>query len=271
MIEYDLLGEIEDVEVVEKIIQENGNFKRNPYKPTIYFLVGGDRVGLQEKNKRKISKIPALRVHHRKNSTKSLGFSPDVKLENLTQALYDLVNKEDWKVKEEEMIDCYINSHYRGSAANEVTLQGKDPTSCILFTTLVKGADYEEGLFSPKCNGILVATPHGSTAYSQSLDGPILLSPGQLAIDLINPPTIYRHYVCSIDDKIFIKTFYDAIVTIDKIKKNVKAGTKIKIEKSDETLKFIRTKNTKESLMEKILRKRRYEEKRINTLDSNPH
>lgn len=254
-----MLGEPDDVEVVKKLIEGNKNFKHDPYKPKIYFLVGGDKASIIEENKKLISQTPALQVHYRKDSSKSLGFSPDVTLQNLTQALYDLANGE-WKVKEVKMIDCYINSRYRGSAANEVSLQSKDPTACILFTTLVKGADYEERIFSPKCNGILVSTQHGSTAYNISLGGPIILSSNQLAIDLMLPPTIYRHYTCSIDDKIFIKTFYDAVVTVDTLKDDVTTGTEIRVEKSDKTLKFIRTKTTRESLMHKIERKRRYDE-----------
>lgn len=258
MIKYDLLGEADDIREIEKIIKPYDEFKRD-IDADILFAVGGDRIPLEYKDK--ICEIKTLRIHFRKNNPKSLGFHADVNLKNLPIALRDII-RGDYFTEESNMIDCYINSKYSGTALNEITVQGIERSSCILSDVEIhykKDNKYKmEKLLAPKCDGVLVCTKYGSTAWNLTLGGPILYSENSLAIDLMTPPIIQAHYVCPIHYRIVIRPEIrpenNAIVTMDIPTKIIGHNDYVEIKKSKKTAEFIRTNNTEEKLTEKLIR-----------------
>ena len=254
---YNILGIKDDVETVDERIR-----KRLEYDPKNYqflVVVGGDGALLDENIKKESLKKPVLRVHYRKKSKKSLGYTADVNMKNLDKAIDDL-NKGRYNLEEERLIDCFINKEYSGSAINDVAIEGVRHASNILFKTTIKtNDDYLEYLPTPKCTGAVVSKAYASPAWNLSLDGPIVLDVDLFIINFREAPMKPEHYICSGDDTILLELFDDTIVKIDRLEKTANSGSLMELKKSDKGIKFIRTENTRESLMSKILRHNKFQ------------
>ncbi len=119
-----------------------------------------------------------------------LGFLTDISADNAADALSDLL---DGKFHEEERILLeaeIIRNHqtvFRSVALNDVVVSRGAMGTMIEFAVEVNG----EFVYSARADGLIIATPTGSTAYALSSGGPIL-QPGLPAISLvpISPHTL---------------------------------------------------------------------------------
>jgi NAD+ kinase len=138
-------------------------------------------------------------------------------------------------------------------ALNEVLISSSLPSKMILCRLLIDG----EYLTEIQADGILVATPTGSTAYNLSAGGSIL-APGVDAMILtaINPYSYFRSITLPIDSKVTIelrKPRADALAIIDgKVYTGIKALSSIEIEVSKHRTRFIRFKPFYERLRSRI-------------------
>lgn len=135
-----------------------------------FFVIslGGDGTLLETATFVKRSGIPILGVN-----TGRLGFLATVNKNDLEQALQKLL-KEKFTLDKRELIE--INgcpNHFDGInyAINEFTIHKKDSGAMINIDTYVDGVF----LNSYFADGLIVATPTGSTAYSLSCGGPIMM------------------------------------------------------------------------------------------------
>lgn len=128
-------------------------------------------------------------------------------------------------------------------ALNEVLISSSLPSKMILCKLLID----DEQLTEIQADGILVATPTGSTAYNLSAGGSIL-APGVDAMILtaINPYSYFRSITLPIGSKVTIelqKPRADALAIIDgKVYTGIKALSTIEIEVSKHRTRFIRFK-----------------------------
>lgn len=79
------------------------------------------------------------------------------------------------------LLSVEVDGHYYGDVLNEVALLKRETGSMISIHTLL-GEDY---LADYDCDGLIVATPSGSTAYSLGAGGPLMM-PGARSI-LLTP------------------------------------------------------------------------------------
>ncbi|MDR1380060.1 MAG: NAD kinase [Tannerella sp.] len=134
----------------------------------IALSVGGDGAFLRtalEVNKRN---IPILGIN-----TGHLGFLADVGSGQIDETLDELF-RGDYKIEERSLLRMYTEERaFSGFnyALNEVAILKRDTSSMITVHTFLND-DY---LTSYVADGLVVATPTGSTAYSMSVNGPILL------------------------------------------------------------------------------------------------
>jgi NAD+ kinase len=134
------------------------------------FLVslGGDGTILETLELVRKSGIPVLGVN-----TGRLGFLASVNKNDLIKALQQLLN-EKFTLDKRELIEisgcnnCFQQINY---ALNEFTIHKKDSGAMINIDTYVNGIF----LNSYFADGIIVSTPTGSTAYSLSCGGPIMM------------------------------------------------------------------------------------------------
>jgi NAD+ kinase len=112
-----------------------------------------------------------------------LGFLADISSENLEEALTQLV-KGDYLIEKRSMLELIKPKNlFEGFdyAINELTVHKLDNSSMIKIETFING----EFLANYWADGLIVGTPTGSTAYSLSVGGPVVMP--DLAGLLITP------------------------------------------------------------------------------------
>ena len=134
------------------------------------FSLGGDGTFIQNVKYVRDSGVPVLGINMGR-----LGFLANIGKEHIQQAM-DLVNRKEFMLQKRSMIRIETSSQLLGEddiAMNELTLQKKDTSSMITVHASLEG----KYLNSYWADGLIVATPSGSTAYSLSCGGPIV-TPG---------------------------------------------------------------------------------------------
>lgn len=131
------------------------------------FSVGGDGTFLQSVLTIRNFSIPVIGVNGGR-----LGFLADISADQINHALNDIFSK-NYKIVERSMLevefsDCEnIDFNY---ALNEMTVLKTDNSSMLNVTAYIN----DEFLNNYWADGLIIATPTGSTAYSLSVGGPIL-------------------------------------------------------------------------------------------------
>lgn len=147
-------------------------------KPDILFSLGGDGTMLQTITLVRDSGIPVLGIN-----TGRMGFLSNTPSEKVRQAV-DHLFAEKYQLDSRTMIHLESTTGLFGEtpfALNEFTVYAGNARSLILVKVWVDG----EFLNAYWADGLIIATPTGSTAYSLSCHGPIV-SPGSGTF-IINP------------------------------------------------------------------------------------
>ena len=134
----------------------------------IALSVGGDGTFLRTAAHINKQPIPILGIN-----TGRLGFLADVGSEQLEKTLDELFDQQ-YKIKERMLLSLYTNNDdFQGyhCALNEVAILKRDTSSMITIHAYLN----DRYLTSYRSDGLIIATPTGSTAYSMSLNGPIIL------------------------------------------------------------------------------------------------
>jgi len=131
------------------------------------FSVGGDGTFLQSVLQIRNFSIPVVGV----NSGR-LGFLADIAEDHVKDALVNIFSK-NYKVVERSMLEVEFSDRENlefNYALNEMTVLKTDNSSMLNVAAYVDG----EFLNNYWADGLIIATPTGSTAYSLSVGGPIL-------------------------------------------------------------------------------------------------
>lgn len=134
--------------------------------------IGGDGTFLNTAAAVGSKNIPILGIN-----TGRLGFLADIATENIIPALEALL-KSDFKTEERTLLhietsdDTVFDFPY---ALNEISVLKQDSSSMISINAFLNG----EAIHTYQADGLLVATPTGSTAYSLSVGGPIVVPQAQ--------------------------------------------------------------------------------------------
>jgi NAD+ kinase len=129
--------------------------------------IGGDGTLLNTITLVKDSGIPILGIN-----TGRLGFLAIISKEDVLSAINDILEKK-YILEKRSLLRLDTENDLFGGwnyALNELTVMKKDTSSMITINTYVN----EEYLNSYWADGLIVATPTGSTAYSLSCGGPII-------------------------------------------------------------------------------------------------
>lgn len=205
--------------------------------------VGGDgtvvRVA-QNVNNRKVP-IVGLNCGH-------LGYLCDMTVDNVEHCLDQLLN-DNYKIDERMMLeaDCENDPANKYKALNDIVV-ASDAAGLFVLNLTVKVNGIQ--LYSHNCDGLIVATPTGSTAYNLSANGPIV-SPHADCIILtpINPHTLNsRSIILSSTDEVEVSIV--ARHEDDEPKANViYDGTLRQVLKGGEVLKIYKSKSTSHMVM----------------------
>jgi NAD+ kinase len=103
-----------------------------------------------------------------------LGFLTDMSPRDCFQQVEKIIGKQNWRVEERVMVRCDITDSdgrdTRAHGLNDIVVSRSSPGRPIYVDVRIDGAR----LANYRCDGIIVATPTGSTGYSLSAGGPIL-------------------------------------------------------------------------------------------------
>ena len=145
------------------------------------YSIGGDGTILDTVTLVKDSGIPVLGIN-----TGRLGFLSSVLPENIPTAI-ESIYKGHFSLDKRAMIKLETDKNIFGDvnyALNELTIHKKDSSSMIIIHTYLNG----EYLNSYWADGLIIATPTGSTGYSLSCNGPVIAPySGNLVITPIAP------------------------------------------------------------------------------------
>jgi NAD+ kinase len=205
------------------------------------FSIGGDGTLLETVSFVKELKIPILGINAGR-----LGFLTSVSNQEIDLAL-QCVLANDFTLDNRSLLDVEMKGNPFGKlnfALNEVTIQKKDSSSMIIIHT------YLDGVFlnSYWADGLIISTPTGSTAYSLSCNGPIVLpDSGNIIITPIAPHNLnVRPLVIPDNIEVTLKIEGRAdnyLVALDYKSATIPVSTEIVIKKSANKIKLIRLKN----------------------------
>lgn len=134
----------------------------------LLFSLGGDGTFLKTIYLVRDSGIPILGVN-----TGRLGFLASTSKEDISRALEQIVQKR-YSIESRSLISMQTTPGLFGNnnfALNEASVLKKDSSSMITIHAHVNG----EYLNTYRADGLIISTPTGSTAYSLSCGGPIVL------------------------------------------------------------------------------------------------
>ncbi len=134
----------------------------------LVIVVGGDGSLLGAARALARFKIPVLGINRG-----SLGFLTDIRPDELEEKVGEVLDGQ-YSVENRFLLEAEVRRHGetigQGDALNDVVLHPGKSTRMIEFELHIDG----QFVYSLKADGLIIATPTGSTAYSLSAGGPIM-------------------------------------------------------------------------------------------------
>jgi NAD+ kinase len=169
IIEAEFLKLLYDKQIVKKEYKTFQSYKELDSSFDIMISIGGDGTILRAATLVRNSGIPILGINAGR-----LGFLAMVQKDEIAQFLQFVIEKK-YTISERSLISLSSSPEISeiedlNFAMNEISVSRKDTTSMITIETYLDG----EFLNSYWADGLIIATPTGSTGYSMSCGGPIL-------------------------------------------------------------------------------------------------
>ena len=205
----------------------------------LFISVGGDGTILDATTLIRDSEIPIIGVN-----TGRLGFLADIAKDQIPKTIKQLINKR-FSIDQRTLIKLETEQPLFGGlnfALNEVTISRKDTTSMITITTYINN----QYLNSYWADGLIVATPTGSTGYSLSCGGPIVMPGSENFIITPIAPHNLNVRPLVISDKYEIKVKVEGrakqfLVALDSRIQTMEAGLELTIKKESFKINMIET------------------------------
>ncbi len=203
--------------------------------------IGGDGTMLDTLNIVRETGIPVLGFN-----TGRLGYLATSNPEDVEKVI-DELTKKSYHIDRRTLLKLEADQELFGGfayALNDFVIHKKDSTSMITVHTYLNG----EFMNSYWADGLIVATPTGSSAYSLSCGGPILIpKSASFAITPIAPHNLSVRPVVIPDDTVLsfeiegrVKSY---LISLDSRSCSIKKGTQIAVRKADFTFNLIRLSN----------------------------
>ena len=226
-------------------------------QPDLVIVLGGDGTMLRAARDYMFVSVPLIGVN-----LGSLGYLTEVEKENVIPALEKVLNG-DYQIEERMMLEgTFLKQgieagHVR--ALNEISVLKSDPFQAIGVNIYVNGKFLKE--YSG--DGVIVATPSGSTGYNFSAGGPIVEpSADLLVLTPVAPHTLMaRSIVLSPKDEIKIElkgqkngVFQKALASADSANSfELESGDSFVLRKSDKRTRIVKVESL--SFLEVLSRK----------------
>ena len=221
----------------------------------VLLTVGGDGTFLRAATLVRNSGIPVLGIN-----VGRLGFLATIQKDEIATAIDLLLNKE-YQITERSLLSVSTSEKNQvlaemNIALNEISVTRKNSTSMITVETFLD----DEYLTSYWADGLIIATPTGSTGYSLSCGGPVITPETQSFVVTPIAPHNLNARPLVIPDKTKIKLKVgtrekSVLVSLDSRITAIDQSTWLFIEKAPYTLKTIQLNNQTflKTLREKLL------------------
>lgn len=219
----------------------------------IAMSVGGDGTFLRTAARINRQDIPIVGINAGR-----LGFLADVGSGELEDVLEELF-KNYYRIEERSLLEVWSEEKVFESynyALNEVAILKRDTSSMINIHTFLDG----EYLTSYQADGLVIATPTGSTAYSMSVNGPIIVpQSNSIVLSPVSPHSLNVRPLVIPDTTIISLTVESRsdtfLVALDGRSEVFPSGAGFKVAKSDYTTKIIKRYNHTfyQTLREKLM------------------
>lgn len=207
--------------------------KADPSAPDVLTVVGGDGSLLRYAHAASERNIPVLGINQGR-----IGFLSEIAADEFPAALKKLKDGA-YSTEQRMMLACRIGACAELFCLNDFMVF-KQSFSGIAQIEIELN---EMRIGTVYCDGIIVATPTGSTAYTLSAGGPVI-APGleAIAVTPVCPHTLhFRPFVASPDDRVRVRVIGRGIVSADGMDKvPVGTGDEIVITRARRSAQFIR-------------------------------
>ena len=222
-------------------IQAAGVFEGNDFEADMVLSMGGDGTFLKAASYVGNKNIPILGIN-----TGRLGFLADVSPEEMEDTFKDIYNH-NYKVEDRSVLQVISNGQpLKGypCGLNEIAVLKRDSSSMITIHTSINGAY----LTTYQADGLVIATPTGSTAYSLSIGGPVIVPHSNtIAITPVAPHSLnVRPIVINDDWEITLDVesrSHNFLVAIAGRSETCREGTRLNIRKADYNIKVVKRPN----------------------------
>lgn len=222
-----LIHSLLNTKKIEKILSKN-SFEVVKRKPDFILCYGGDGTVLDAE--RKYPGIPKLLVKTTRVCRKC-----DFTLQELNKVLQE-IKKGKFKIKEEMKIEAEFKDK-KLIALNEIQIHTKLPIHAVRFSLSINGKRFKNLIG----DGVIVATPFGSTAYYQSTGGKPFKKGIGISFNNLYPKPI-KSFVVPEDSVVKVKIDRgDGWLIADNYEKfiEMEEGDKVIIKKTKEVAHFI--------------------------------
>jgi NAD+ kinase len=207
----------------------------------VFFAVGGDGTVLRALNYVRESGIPVIGVN-----TGRLGFLATVQPDEIDSILEDIIAR-NYSTEPRSILEIKTDPPHPELekfplALNEVSIARENTTSMITIHTEVDGA-YLNVYWA---DGLVVATPTGSTGYSLSSGGPIIAPESKNVVLTPIAPHNLNARPLVVSDDVTIKTHVEGrgashLISLDARLFSLPMNTSISIRKAHSPMMFIRS------------------------------
>ena len=222
-------------------IHAAGVFEGNEFDVDMVLSMGGDGTFLKAASYVGNKNIPILGIN-----TGRLGFLADVSPEEMEETFRDIY-KGNYKLEDRSILQAFSEGQpLKGypCGLNEIAILKRDSSSMITIHTSINGAY----LTTYQADGLVISTPTGSTAYSLSIGGPIIVPHSKtIAITPVAPHSLnVRPIVINDDWEITLDVesrSHNFLVAIDGRSETCREGTRLTIRKADYKIKVVKRPN----------------------------
>ena len=234
---------------IQLYIDDSSNYKNDQaeylshkeFSKTIDLMIvfGGDGTLLNSARQYLEYEIPILGVN-----MGNVGFLTDLKVENFHTSMQEILNG-NYKIEERNLVSAkFHNNHLYG--LNEVVIHSGAYAQLMRYRLNVN----DKVVYEHRSDGLIIATPTGSTAYSLSAGGPIIHPSLDVwtIIPMLPQSISSRPFVISSNEKVEMEIFdgpsENAKICVDgQDDIDVPYGLNIAISKTEKTLKLVHPKD----------------------------
>lgn len=253
IIEKNFLSLINKNKDIDRTYSHFSTFEELDTSYDLFFSIGGDGTILKTVTYVRDLGIPIVGIN-----TGRLGFLATIKKEEIEQSVSKIL-KNQYTISERTLITVAIEGDQTfmdelNFAFNEISVSRKNTTTMISVATSLN----DEPLTNYWADGLIIATPTGSTGYSLSCGGPVITpTSSNFVLTPIAPHNLNaRPLVISDETKITLKVSGredEHLISLDSRIATLKNNTLITITKAPFTVKLL---NLEEDSFLKTLRKK---------------